>query len=112
MVAEGFLDGVDGLAALEALGFVFAATLQPGEIFHFCEELGKDVGGVFLGDVDAVLGTGDEGDEVFDGSARLSSEGGGEKGIAESLPDGAAFFAGVIGGEDGGGLAYASVRGV
>ena len=86
-----------------------AAALDPREVFDFLDQRVEDVGGIFLGEVDAVFRAGDEGDEGLDGVAGLGAEGGGEIRIAECLPDGFVVFAAPVGGEHGGGLADAAV---
>ena len=84
---------MDGFAALLTLGVGLAATFDPGEVFDFLEEVGEDFGWVELFEVDLVFCARDEGDEGLDGVACLCAEGGGEKWIAECLPDGLVFFA-------------------
>ncbi len=92
MLLERVEDGVDGFAALLALGVGLAATFDPGEVFDFLEEVGEDFGWVELFEVDLVFCAGDEGDESLDGVACFCAESGGEEWIAECLPNRLAFF--------------------
>ena len=108
--AEAVDDALDAFAALLAFVVGLAGALDPREVFDFLDQGVEHVGGVFLGEIDAVFRAGDEGDEGLDGVAGLGADGVGEIRIAERLPDGFVVLAAPIGGEHGGGLADAAVR--
>ena len=67
VLAEAVDDAVNPLATLLALAVGFTATLDPRQIFDSLDERVEDIGGIFPGDLDAVLRAGDGGDEFLHG---------------------------------------------
>ena len=109
MGAQAVDDALDALTALLAFAVGFAGAFDPRQVFDSLDHSMQDVGRIVLGQVDAVFGTGDQGDERLDGMAGFGGDRVGEIRVAECLPDRLVVFAAPLGGEHGGRLADAAV---
>ena len=72
--AKAINHALNAFAALLALVVGLATAFDPRDVFDFLDQAVKHVGGVFLGDVDAVFRAGDSGDEILYGVRGFGAE--------------------------------------